>query len=275
MRIAQITDSHLVPPDALWKDHVDMAAALSRAVERLNALEPDLVVHTGDVVDMGGGTEYAAAVEILSRLTAPLRLLPGNHDDRDRMRAAFPSQNWDGDVLQFRDDVDGLRLIGLDTVDPGRTAGRYDVDRADWLRAALGSDGPTLIFAHHPPCPMNLPHMDRFVFEGGELIAEALKDRQVMRIACGHVHCAAERHWAGTLVSACPALGVQIPPAGPGSDASNGGIGYNLEPAAIRLHDWDADTGLTVKTVPVEAFPGPFPFEKDPNANFDETPRSS
>jgi len=40
--------------------------------------------------------------------------------------------------------------------------------------------------------------------------------------------------------------------------------GFALEPAAIRIHDWSAALGLSVKTVPVE--PGPFhPFEADPD----------
>ena len=267
MRIAQITDSHVVAPGELWKGRVDMAAALEAAVARLNAIGPDLVVHTGDLVDGGGAAQYGVAREILGALRAPLRMVPGNHDVRDRMRAAFPDAGGEGAFLQWREDAEGLRLIGLDTVAEGRTAGAFDHARAGFLRAALEGAEPALVFLHHPPCPMGLAHMDRFRFEGEAVVAEALGPRPPLRLACGHVHAAAERHWAGTLVSACPALGVRIP--------AEGGEVFGFHPggAAIRLHDWDAATGLTVKTVPVDPGAGPFPFEADPDADFDATPR--
>jgi len=268
MRIAQITDSHVVAPGTLWKGRVDMAAKLAAAVERLNALAPDLVVHTGDVVDGGGAAQYGLAAEILSGLRAPLRLVPGNHDVRHRMRAAFPAQTWEGDFLEWREAHDGLRLIGVDTVDEGRTAGRLCETRAARLGEALSGAGAAMVFLHHPPCPMGLAHMDRFVFEGEAAAAEAVSVAPPLRLACGHVHAAAERHWAGSLVTACPAVGVQIPP------ATGEIFGFTLEPPAIRLHDWRPDTGLTVKTVPVDGFPGPFPFETHPDADFDATPHA-
>lgn len=268
MRIAQITDSHLTAPGTLWKDRVDMAAALVRAVARLNEIGPDLVIHTGDIVDGGGEAQYGLAAEILSDLRAPIRLLPGNHDIRARMRAAFkglPAGDW----LNFEEEAEGLRLIGLDTVDEGRTAGLFDAPRAAWLGGAL-KPVPTLMFAHHPPCAMGLPFMDRFEFAGTELFARTLAAAPPLRIATGHVHAAAERHFAGTLVVACPAVGVQIPPI----RAAGSPPSFALEPAMIRLHDWDATLGLTVKTVPIDAFPGPYPFETDPNADFNATPRT-
>lgn len=268
MRIAQITDSHVTAPGTLWKGRVDMAAKLEAAVARLNAIGPDLVIHTGDVVEFGTPEEYGVAAEILSVLKAPLRLLPGNHDARAAMRTAFPGAFPAGDFLQWSESAAGLTLLGLDTVEEGRTAGRLCEARAAFAREALAGAEAALAFLHHPPCPMGLAHMDRFVFEGEDLAARALAPHPPLRLACGHVHAAAERHWAGTLVSACPALGVQIPPEGGEL------FGFTLEPAAIRLHDWRPETGLTVKTVPVETGAGPYPFEADPNADLDATPRA-
>lgn len=269
MRIAQITDSHVTAPGTLWKGRVDMAAKLEAAVARLNAIGPDLVVHTGDVVEFGAPEEYAVAAEILAGLKAPLRLIPGNHDARAAMRAAFPGAFGPGAFLHWSESAAGLTLIGLDTIEEGRTAGRLCPARAAFAAEALArAEGPALVFLHHPPCPMGLAHMDRFVFEGEDLAAGAVAPRPPLRMACGHVHAAAERHWAGTLVSACPALGVQIPPEG------GEVFGFMLEPAAIRLHDWTPETGLTVLTVPVETGPGPYPFAEGPAADLSATPRA-
>lgn len=264
MRIAQITDTHLRARGELWKGRVDPAAALERAVLALNALAPDLVVHTGDLADSAdredGTAQYAAAAEALSGLKPPLRLLPGNHDDRAGMRAAFPGQVRAEGFMTFCEEAGGLRILGLDTLEPGRVGGRLCAERLAALEAILG-DGPALIFMHHPPCPMGLPFMDGFPFEGGDALARTIAGRQVLRIACGHVHADVERHWAGTLVSAAPSATAQLPPDLPGFAASPGGLpaGFTVEPLRIRLHDWDGDA-LSVKTVLVDSVGGPFPF---------------
>jgi 3',5'-cyclic AMP phosphodiesterase CpdA len=264
VRIAQITDSHVTPAGVLWKGRVDGGAALARAVSRLNAIGVDLVVHTGDLTDRGDPHATARAAEILSGLDAPLRVLPGNHDDRAGLRAAFPDQIFaPGDFLNWSEDRAGLRIIGLDTTHPGETGGRLCADRGAWLAQELGDgapgDRPSLMFAHHPPCAMGLAFMDGWPFEGSARFAALLAGRAPLRIACGHVHCAAERHWAATLVSACPALNVAIP-LDAGRDAA---LGFMLEPPAIRLHDWDETLGLRVRSVPLTPGPGPF-FWFDP-----------
>lgn len=254
MRIAQITDSHVTPAGALWKARVDGGALLAQAVSRLNAIGVDMVVHTGDLTDRGDETATARAADILRGLDAPLRVLPGNHDGRDGLRGAFPGQIWaPGDFLNAAEDHDGLRVVFLDTAEPGEIAGRLCPARAAWLRGALG-DGPALIFAHHPPCPMGLPFMDGWPFVGTEDVADILRGADVLRIATGHVHAAADRHWAGTLVSACPPLNVAIP-----LDARRDApLGFLLEPPMIRLHDWDQALGLRVQTVPLSPGAGPF-----------------
>jgi 3',5'-cyclic AMP phosphodiesterase CpdA len=259
MRIVQITDSHILEPGLLWKDRVDTAAALRAAVARVNAHAPDLVVHSGDVTEDGTPEQCALAAEILAGLTAPLRVLPGNHDDRAALRAAFPAQVWEGPGLNFALEAEGLRVVGLDTVDPGETAGRLDAARLGWLGEALAGEKPTLVFAHHPPCALGLPMMDAWPFAGGEALAALLAGRRdVLRIACGHVHAQVDAHVAGTLVSSCPALSVQIPV----DQRLDGKAGFMLDPGAIRLHDWDRAAGrLAVKLVSLAAFEGPIHWD--------------
>ncbi len=254
MRIIQITDSHVRGPGLLWKDRVDTAAALRAAVARVNAHAPDLVVHTGDLTEDGTAAETALAAEILAGLAAPLRLIPGNHDDRDALRAAFPGQIWEGPGLNFRLERDGLRVVGVDTVVPGQTGGRLGAEALRWLGAALGGARPTLVFAHHPPCAMGLPMMDHWAFEGSAPLADLLATRRdVLRIACGHVHAQVDAHFAGTVVSSCPALSVAIPV----DQRLDGSAGFVLDPGAIRLHDWDPARGLSVKLVPLADFGAP------------------
>src|SRR5258708_15475909 len=94
--IAQISDLHIKPPGSLAYGRVDTAAALERCVAALNEFlpRPDFVVISGDLADTPTAEEY----EYLKRLLEPLKLpfagVPGNHDSRELMRAAFPSASY-------------------------------------------------------------------------------------------------------------------------------------------------------------------------------------
>src|SRR5256885_7912122 len=52
--------------------------------------------------------------------SSDLYLLPGNHDDRDALRTAFPEHTWlrSEGFIQYAVDIGALRLIALDTVVP-------------------------------------------------------------------------------------------------------------------------------------------------------------
>ena len=96
MRIAQLSDLHLVPPPGRLYGRVDTAAALATAVARLLALRPlpDLLLLSGDLVDQGRPEDYAYLARCLAPLPFPYRLMPGNHDSREALMAAFPAQDW-------------------------------------------------------------------------------------------------------------------------------------------------------------------------------------
>jgi len=260
MRIAQITDSHVVT-GRLWRERIDTVATFERALAALPGWAPDLVIHTGDLVDEGGPQDYAFAARRLDALGLPLRVLPGNHDRRELMRAAFPDHGWaDGEFLNWVAERDGLRLIGLDSVAPGQTGGRVCRARLDWLDDALGP-GPSILFMHHPPCKMGLPFMDGFGFEGGEALAEVIAGRGVLRIVCGHVHADVERGFADTIVSAASAINMQLSPDLPSHEEIRTGkpAGFTIDPLRLRLMDW-RDGVLSVKSVFAEPTEGPFPF---------------
>ena len=248
MRIIQLTDPHVVASGTIWKDQLDTTARLAEAVTAANKLKPDLVVVTGDLTDDGPGPEgeaqYQAAAAALAGLSAPLRLLPGNHDDRDRMRAAFPAVEWDAPpFLTFAQDLEGLNVIGLDTQIPNQTPGALCDDRLSRLRSQL-DDRPTLIFAHHPPGVLGLPFMDKIGLQQPEGLAAAIQGHNVLRIACGHVHVDAQAHWAGTLIAAPPPVSatLEIDPT-PGAP-----ITFTSEPLRLAVYDW-RNGALSVKVV--------------------------
>ena len=66
LTIAHISDIHAGSP-------YFVPAMMDRVVVELNELEPDIVLCTGDLTEMGFRQDYVTAKEYLDRIEAPLR----------------------------------------------------------------------------------------------------------------------------------------------------------------------------------------------------------
>lgn len=259
MLIAQISDLHIVRPGKNLYGAVDTATYLERAVAAVAARDPapDLVLVTGDLVDAGSPEEYARLRALLEKLSMPYRLIPGNHDARDPLRAAFPDHPYlagaDGFINYVIEEFP-LRLIGLDSLDVGRVGGRLCGTRLDWLEARLSEapEQPTLIFLHHVPFRTGVTHFDIQAFEGADGFAAVVRRHpQVERVVAGHVHRSMSIRWAGTVFSTCPSTAHQFV-----LDLSpENHVDYALEPPGFQLHEWREGRGVLTHTLPVGEFP--------------------
>lgn len=189
--VVQISDLHL---GAAWRSG-DPAEALARAVEAVNALPttPEAVLVTGDLTDVASAESYALAREGLSKLEAPFHVLPGNHDERQLMRAAFDLPGDGADPIQYALDLASFRVLMLDTIVPGSDGGALDTGRLDWLGSELARepDRPTLIAMHHPPLATTVPVWDEIALATAD--REALQrlvaaNSQVIGLVAGHLH---------------------------------------------------------------------------------------
>lgn len=72
LRMAHLSDLHVSP--------VMTRAHMARLVADTNALQPDLVLITGDLVMPFSEAEHAFLLETLAELDAPVLCCPGNHD---------------------------------------------------------------------------------------------------------------------------------------------------------------------------------------------------
>jgi 3',5'-cyclic AMP phosphodiesterase CpdA len=195
--LAQLTDLHIREPGRLTYRRIDTAQYLERAVQSVLALpqQPHALVITGDLTDFGRPAEYAHLRSLLAPLgELPIYLLPGNHDDRDGLRAAFPEHAWlrSEGFIQYAVDIGDLRLIALDTVVPGHSEGALCEERLQWLELQLtASEGrPVVIAMHHPPFETLIGHMDKIGLLQGARALEDLVRRHpnVQRVICGHLH---------------------------------------------------------------------------------------
>lgn len=181
--LAQLSDLHLGDDP---KRGVDPTSSLGAVLDALAALpnRPDAIVITGDVADHGKRKEYALARELLDRLDVPVHALPGNHDDRAKLRAAFAVPGEGDAPVDYEVDLGPLALVVVDSTAPGEEEpGRFEpaqLKRLDGTLAAVG-DKPTIVALHHSPLPTAMPGWD-----GANLIPA--EDRALERVIARHPH---------------------------------------------------------------------------------------
>jgi Icc protein len=265
VRIAQISDLHIKSSGALAYGRVDTAQALERCVAALNEFRPrpDLVVISGDLADTPMAEEY----EHLKRLLAPLELpfvgIPGNHDSRELMRAAFPqAYAFASGPLNQRVEIGGLDLVLLDSSVAGKPHGDLDAATLQWLDTTLVSstDRPALLFLHHPPFQTGIWHMDRQnLLNAADLAPIMRRHPRVRLIATGHVHRATLAMFAGVPTTICPAPNHAV-------DLDLEHLrepSFKVEPPAFHLHNWFPGEGfgsVVTHQIPIGNFDGPHPF---------------
>lgn len=265
MLIAQITDFHVTSGGRLAYGRVDTRTALEACVAQLAAVEPrpDAILATGDLVDRGTAEEYGLLRELLAPLGPPVYVIPGNHDERRALAAAFAGDGYlprASATLDYTVEDWPVRLIALDTVVPGEDRGALAPAQLVWLDARLSEAParPTIVVMHHPPFSTGIAWMDRIgLLEGGPALARVIaKHKQVERILSGHLHRAIQARFAGTLASTAPSTAHQVSlDLGAESDPA-----FVFEPPGFQLHLWRAEHGIVSHTSPIGRFSGPHPF---------------
>jgi Icc protein len=196
--LAQLSDTHVVVDDTDEVMYVDNNARVAAAVAAIADESPPMaaVVATGDLTQWGTDGEYDKLADLLAPVSMPILPIPGNHDTRDGMRRCFPDHPWPnrskhaGEHLSWVVELDGVRIIGLDTTVPGKPGASFDQEREAWLRSALAAShaGPTLLAMHHPPFVTGIEWMDAAGFVGLDRFVSVIADAPVDRIVCGHMH---------------------------------------------------------------------------------------
>ncbi|MEM7251300.1 MAG: phosphodiesterase [Pseudomonadota bacterium] len=273
MVLVQISDTHIEDPGVLVYGRFETAVMLERAVRTINQLSPapDLVLHTGDIVSHGSEARYERFAEIMGELTVPLRLMPGNHDDRATLRRVFKGHEWlpgDGNFLHFVIDMGALRIVCCDSVIEGSSRGELCAERLRWLKDSLDAapEQPTIIALHHPPFFGGMTGSTARGLESGgpELIELLERNRQVVRVICGHVHRPITAPLGPTIAfsgpTTCYPFGLDWGP--------ERVLAMTGEPPAVAVHFWLEDAtpsgpGLVTHVLPVGDWGERIPLLRD------------
>ncbi|CAG9220304.1 3',5'-cyclic adenosine monophosphate phosphodiesterase CpdA [Paraburkholderia tropica] len=264
--IAQISDIHVRPRGERYQDLVDSNAMFADAVDALNRLDPapDFVLITGDLTDEGTPAEYAMLRDLLAPLRLPYAVMPGNHDHRENLRAAFTDQTWlprEGE-LHFGIDVGSIRLLALDSTVPGLHHGELSPASLDWLERELiaNTHRRVMIAMHHPPFATGIPYLDLYGMADVRPLRDLVaRHANVDRIVAGHVHRSMHTRLGSVPVLTCTSTTTQIA-LRLKADADPASF---LEPPAFMLHRWSDDDGegsAVSHLCYIGRFEGPMPF---------------
>lgn len=256
MLIAHISDFHVFADER--ETHLvrlDAADAARKVVADLAAFRPkiDAVMFTGDLVDGGSPEDYELITSILAPIDAPIFAVPGNHDRRAGMRAAFadtlPFEA--GKYLNYETHCGPLRIIGLDTQIEGRGEGSLELETLDWFEERLSrpTEGHTYVLMHHPSFPSGIQSLDAMsLVTGNEKFARLVRAYPgSLHILAGHIHRPYQGIWNGALVAVGGSPAFQF-----ALDLTHGAPepGIVNEPYCYFIHNLSSD-GMSILARPV------------------------
>ena len=143
--IAHVSDTHLLAGGKLQYGVVDTVEHLELALDRLARIDPvpQALVFTGDLADRGEPKAYQQLREMVEplaeRFGAQVIWCMGNHDDREAYARGLFDADATPDVLDRVYDVDGLRIVALDTSVAGYHHGEITDAQYDWLASCWPS----------------------------------------------------------------------------------------------------------------------------------------
>lgn len=261
--VAHISDTHF-GAGPVYSD-TDAAAYLRAAMQRLAVVQPDAIVFTGDIADHGEPEAYEAVASIVvdaaAAMGAELVWVIGNHDAREPFSRRLLGRDANPDLpLDQVFDVNGLRIIALDTTIPGYHDGELTAGQLSWLSEQLADPAPhgTVLAMHHPPIATHLQLMTIIELADQHLLAEAIQGTDVRTILAGHYHYAAHSTLGSVPVSVAASTCYVIDPAAD----PRGMQGFDASQSFDLVHVFDdqivhstvpLDPGRMVVDYPVEA----------------------
>ncbi len=274
--LAQLSDTHLRhPDDPLVRGVLDPRPYLVQALAAVEAHAPRALVFTGDLSDDGTPESYAElrrlVLPVAERLGAVVIWGNGNHDSRAAFRSvllASTDRVGDGALtggasatrgthegpaespLNQVHDVDGLRVLWLDTTVPGADHGEVAAESLEWLAARLSEQAPrgTVLGMHHAPLPVVQDMAASWELRGQDELAAVLEGSGVRAILSGHYHQSGFGTFAGVPVHTATSLCyTQDLASGRGMRGQDGAQGWHL--VGVHAHT------VTSTVAPVGHYP--------------------
>ena len=191
LRIAQISDIHCGESSFDPK-------MMASAVERINKMDPDVVVIVGDLTAAGYEWEFEQAAEWIGQIEHPKIVVPGNHDSRNvgyihfehlfgerfsHYRRAFEPERAE------RLGATGYTIVAVDSSEPDLNDGRVGREHYPWIKNGFAEPDDIKIFVIHHHL-VSIPGTGRernIILDAGDVLAE-LTQLDIDVVLSGHKH---------------------------------------------------------------------------------------
>jgi 3',5'-cyclic AMP phosphodiesterase CpdA len=160
---------------------------------KIKELRPDLVVVSGDITHRGLPAQMQLAQDFLAQITAPVMLMPGNHDIpllNPIARLFWPFagyRQYFGPDLTPTASVGQARVFALNSADP--YAWQRGVIRSGEIGRVVGGIDPqatNIVALHHPM--QQLPGIDKRPARRSAQALQRLENAGAHVILSGHLH---------------------------------------------------------------------------------------
>ena len=160
---------------------------MERAIADINALDPDIVVCSGDLTTFGFKEEYAQAKRYLDRLDCEaFVVVPGNHDSRNVGYVHFEELFGGRNSVLRRN---GVTVVAVDSTEPDLDHGQIGRGRYSWIEESFAGPADLRVFVcHHHLLPVPGTGRERnIIYDAGDAI-ECLQRSGVNLVLSGHKH---------------------------------------------------------------------------------------
>lgn len=212
LRVAQITDCHFTARPGQLMYGIDVDATFAKVLQLLKQWQPDRLLISGDLSELGDPASYRRLREALQDLDLPINAIPGNHDLRHNLQQYFVGNQ---DHLHTHIETAHWDLILLDSLLAGHAEGHLGDDQMAWLGACLqrSGDRPKIVFVHHHPLPIGDQWLDCMGLTNADALWTVLANAEgVKALVCGHIHQLVETQHQGIRMLSTPSTCSQARP---------------------------------------------------------------
>lgn len=164
---------------------------LMDAIKRINELNPDIAIVTGDVTENGYYLEFERVVWFLDHIEAPLLVVPGNHDSRHIGNECFEELIKER-YGTLKDKKHGIKVIGMDSSEPDLDYGKIGRSQQklmeDELKKSENKNYYKIIALHHHIIPVPKTGRERNVLTDAGDILKSLIEGKADIVLSGHKH---------------------------------------------------------------------------------------
>jgi Icc protein len=180
--IVQISDIHV------GEQHF-VPSLLTRAIDEINELGPDIVIITGDLTANGFRMEYDTLKNYLYPIKCMNILIQlGNHDSRNVGYLHF-EDIFGSRYISFNNGK--VSIVAADSSEPDLDNGQIGREHYDWIKSEFSkcNDNSFKIFAmHHHLVPVPNTGRERNMVNDAGDVLETVVDAGVDMVLCGHKH---------------------------------------------------------------------------------------